>query len=137
MRLTEHFTLEELSLSETARRLGIDNTPTASVTASLKALCLNVLEPLRIAWGAPVVVTSGYRCKALNRAVGSKDTSQHVKGEAADIRTLSDSPKDNRRLYGLIKELGLPVDQCINEYGYNWIHVSYGPKRRGMYFDLP
>ena len=137
MKLTEHFTLEELTRSATARRLGIDNTPTPEVKANLKALCVNVLEPLRQAWGAPIVVTSGYRSIKLNRAVGSKDTSQHVHGEAADIHTVSDTPTDNRKLIRVMKRLALPIDQCIDEYNGNWLHVSYSRRHRRRYFSLP
>lgn len=137
MQLTEHFTLEEMTRSATAARLGIGNTPGKEAVSCLKALCEHVLEPLRLAWGAPIIVTSGYRSLKLNRAVGSKDTSQHVKGQAADIRAASDSKTENRRLLDLIKRLDLPVDQCIDEYGCDWLHVSYGPRHRRHYFSLP
>lgn len=132
----KHFSMSELTKSATAARLGIDNTPTESVRRHLTALVDNILDPLRDAWGAPIIVSSGYRCKKLNKAVGGASTSQHVTGEAADIHTVSDTAEDNRRLYRLIQSLELPVDQCIDEYGYNWIHVSYGPRNRRMYFAI-
>lgn len=121
----KYFTMSELTSSPTARRKGIDNTPNVAQRAALTALVANILDPLREAYGKPIVVTSGFRCPRLNRAVGGVAKSQHMKGEAADIRTLSDRPSDNKKLFDLIIKLGLPFDQCIDEYGYNWIHVSY------------
>lgn len=117
--------MEELTKSATAIRKGIDNTPTPLVMSRLTALVANVLDPLREAWGAPIIVTSGYRCPKLNRAVGGAARSQHCKGEAADIRTVSDTRKDNKRLFDLIVSLNLPYDQLIDEYNYNWVHVSF------------
>ena len=82
-----------------------------------------------------IIVTSGYRSPALNKAVHGAASSQHVVGQAADIHTVSDRPEENRKLLDLIIELGLPFDQVINEYpdrkgGPDWIHVSYGPRNR-------
>ena len=132
----KYFTIKELSRSATAAAEKIDNTPSQAVVDKLTALIENVLDPLREAWGAPIIVTSGYRSPALNRAVKGAPTSQHVLGEAADIHTVSDTKEDNKKLYELIKKLKLPVDQCINEYDYNWIHVSYGPRHRRMFFAI-
>lgn len=126
----KYFTEKELTKSATASRLKIDNTPTSSVRANLKALVDNILDPLREAWGAPIIVSSGYRCPKLNAAVGGAKTSQHMVGQAADIRTVSDKPADNKKLFNLIQKLGLPFDQLIDEYGYNWIHVSYSSRNR-------
>ena len=121
-----HFTIAELTRSATARRLGIDNTPPASAIRALTSLVDDVLDPLRDAWGGPIRVNSGYRCPELNKAVGGTPSSQHQHGEAADITVGSRSA--NRRLLALIKRLDLPVDQCIDEKGCRWIHVSH---RRG------
>ena len=121
----KYFTINELTASPTAKRLGISNKPTADITASLERLVNNVLDPLREAWGAPIVVTSGYRSVRLNKAVGGAKSSQHCYGQAADIRTVSDLPEDNRRLRDLLIHLGLPYDQLIDEYGCDWLHVSY------------
>lgn len=121
----KYFTIQELTASATAKRKGIDNRPDAKASAALTALVANVLDPLREAWGKPIVVTSGYRSTKLNRAVGGSSRSQHCKGEAADIRTLSDRKWENQRLFELIQKLDLPFDQLIDEYGYDWIHVSY------------
>ena len=132
----KYFTLKELTRSVTAKNKGIDNTPGEVEKNNLIALVENVLDPLREAWGQPIIITSGYRCPALNRAVGGSATSQHVTGEAADIRTVSDTVEDNKALYELIRVLNLPIDQCINEYGYDWIHVSYSPKNRRKFFSI-
>lgn len=126
----KYFTLNELTKSATAKRMGIKNTPSAQETKNLIALVDNILDPLREAYGKPIIVTSGFRCEKLNRAVKGSATSQHRKGQAADIRSVSDKPEDNKVLYDLIVKLKLPFDQLINEYGFDWIHVSFGPRHR-------
>ena len=125
MNLTEHFTLSEFVRSETADRRHIDNTPTVEVVANLRALCRNVLEPARVAFGSPIYITSGYRCPALNAAVGGKPTSQHLRGEAADLQVKG--VRNLKRLYNAIKSHGV-FDQLLyetNRTGAKWIHVSY------------
>ena len=126
----KHFTSAELTRSTTARIMGIDNTPPASAVRALHELVDKVLDPLREAWGGPIRVNSGYRCPELNRIVGGTPMSQHQRGEAADITVGSRAA--NRRLLTLIKRLDLPVDQCIDEKGCRWIHVSHraGRNRR-------
>ena len=121
----KHFTMRELTHSATAIRKGIDNTANGVVRANLTALVANLLDPLREVYGKPIIVTSGYRCVKLNRAVGGAAKSQHTQGQAADIRSVSDSKKDNKALFDLIVKSGLPYDQLINEYDYDWIHVSF------------
>lgn len=121
----KYFTIEELTKSPTATRLGISNKPSADIVAALERLVDNVLDPLREAWGAPIVVTSGYRCPKLNAAVGGAKGSQHTYGQAADIRTLSDRAEDNRKLRDLLISLNLPFDQLIDEFNCDWLHVSY------------
>ena len=125
-----HFSIQELTRSDTARRLGIDNTPPPRAVKALHELVDHVLDPLRDAWGGPIRVNSGYRCPELNKAVGGTPYSQHQNGEAADITVGSRS--GNRRLLALIRRLDLPVDQCIDEKGCRWIHVSHrtGRNRR-------
>ena len=131
----KYFTIAELCRSATARRLGIDNTPPASAVKAMTVLVDEVLDPLREAWGGPIRVNSGYRCPELNEAVGGTPTSQHQRGEAADITVGSRSA--NRRLLALIKRLDLPVDQCIDEKGCRWIHVSHRKGRnRRMYMKF-
>ena len=129
MRLTKNFELEEMVRSVTARERGIDNTPPKKVKENLRMLCEEVLQPLRDRWGAPIVVSSGYRCPQLNRAVGGVRNSDHLYGCAADIHALGDKPEDNERLFRLavsmMKEGTLRnVKQIIDEYHYNWIHIS-------------
>ena len=126
MNLTRHFTLDEMLKSQTALRMGLDNSPEPDQLENLLALCENVLEPVRIHWAKPVVINSGFRALPLNRAIGSKDSSQHAKGEAADIEIPG---IDNLVLYYWIAE-ELDFDQLILEF-YNgepssgWVHVSY------------
>lgn len=127
----KHFTLKEFVKSDTARRLGIDNTPSPQVEERLRQLVDYVLDPLREAYGRPIYVNSGYRCPALNRAVGGVAHSQHLTGEAADIT--GGNCQENRRLYELLRQSQLPVDQVINEHGFTWLHVSYGPRHRRMF----
>ena len=130
----KHFSIRELSRSETASRKGINNTPNSAIVSALTALIDNVLDPLREKWGAPIIVTSGYRCPALNRAIGGASGSQHTKGEAADIRTLSDSREDNMKLLKYLLDSGIEFDQVIAENvdgagRPDWIHVSFTRSR--------
>lgn len=122
-----YFTIEELSASDTARRRGIDNTPDAAKRQKLQTLIEQLLDPIRAAWGAPITVNSGYRCPKLNAAVGGVSTSQHLRGEAADISV--GTPADNKRLFDRIVELQkagkITFDQLIDESDYKWIHISY------------
>lgn len=119
----KYFSIEELTRSTTAQARKIDNTPSAEVRNALTALVDNVLDPLREAWGAPIIVTSGYRSPALNKAVKGSATSQHVKGQAADITCA-----DNKALFNLakilIKQGVIRVGQLIDENNYKWLHIS-------------
>ncbi len=126
----KYFTINELTRSTTAKRLKIDNTPSTEVKVNLTQLVEKVLDPLREEWGDSIIVSSGFRCEKLNRKVGGAAGSQHITGQAADIHTRTDKPEDNKKLFDLIIKLKLPFDQLIDEYGYNWIHVSYGPRHR-------
>lgn len=130
----KYFTIQELTRSTTAQLRGIDNTPSQQVIENLVALADNVLDPLREAWGAPLRVNSGYRCRELNKAVGGVPASQHMLGQAADI-TAGDR-RANRELYSLLRRLDLPVDQAINEHDFSWLHISYGPRHRRHYFAI-
>ena len=126
----KYFTIRELIKSTTAIKRHIDNSPSKEIERSLTALVEKVLDPLREAYGKPIIVTSGYRCPRLNAIVGSTPSSQHVKGEAADIKSVQDTPEENKKLFDLIVKLGLPFDQLINEHNYDWVHVSYGARHR-------
>ena len=119
----KYFTIEEMIKSSTATAKRIDNTPNQTVIDSLTKLIEAVLDPLREWYGKPIGVNSGYRCKALNKAVGSKaKNSQHLYGEAADIT--AGSKEENEKLFNYIKD-NLEFDQLINESNFSWVHVSY------------
>lgn len=105
----KYFSISELTYSTKAKELHIDNTPfSLTIIDNLTNLIENLLDPIREAWGKSLHVNSGYRCPALNKAVGGKSTSQHLKGEAADITT--GSKADNKKLFEMIKESGLVYD---------------------------
>lgn len=119
----KYFTIEEMTKSSTATAKHIDNTPNQTAIDNLTKLIEIVLDPLREWYGKPIKVNSGYRCEALNKAVGSKTKkSQHLYGEAADITV--GTKKGNRKLFNYIKD-NLPFDQLINESNFSWVHVSY------------
>lgn len=119
----KYFTIEEMIKSSTATAKRIDNTPNQTVIDSLTKLIEAVLDPLREWYGKPIRINSGYRCEALNKAVGSKaKNSQHLYGEAADITV--GSKTENEKLFNYIKD-NLPFDQLINESNFSWVHVSY------------
>lgn len=126
--ITKNFTWNELTRSATAKRLGIDNSVPDRYVANVIKLCTDILQPLREAWNAPIIVSSGFRCYSLNKAVKGAVTSDHMIGCAADIKTVSDLFRDNKKLYDLIKKLNLPYRQLIWEYGNDigpdWIHIS-------------
>ena len=119
MKLTKNFSLQELTASGTAARLGIDNTPNDTQLQNLRRLA-ELLQQVRDHFNAPVFINSGFRCKALNDAVGSKDTSQHLLGCAADIRISNISPHQGVQA---IQKSGILFDQIICEYD-SWIHIS-------------
>ena len=123
---SEHFTIEELCRSQVAVCLGINNEPKREdIIANLKRLAFHTLEAVRILNdNKPITITSGYRCKELNRAVGGVATSQHQNGCAADF--VAGSAEENRRLFEKIKSSdSVPFDQLILEPKAGWIHISY------------
>ncbi len=127
MKLSTHFTLNEFTRSQTAIRRGIDNTPPPEITANLMELCELLLEPVRKHFGRPVLISSGYRCPALNRALGSSNESQHMIGHAADFVVLG---LDHKMVADTIIRLELPFDQLILEFG-QWVHISWSANPRG------
>lgn len=118
-----YFTISELIKSDTAIKKKIWNGANREQESNLIALVAAILDPLREKYGNPIHVSSGFRCPALNKAVGGVSTSQHLKGEAADID--AGSRLANQHLARLIVEMGLPFDQLIDENNYAWVHVSY------------
>ena len=123
---TKNFSYDELIASATAKRLGLDNTPTLEEKEKLRQLAEDILQPIRDAWKSPIVVTSGYRSEQVNKAVGGVSNSQHRLGEAVDIKV---GGKDRNRklfnfIYKLINQGKIKVGQLIDEYSYSWIHIS-------------
>ena len=127
MQLTNNFSLKELTTSETATRKGLDNTPNETVTANLKTLAENILQPVREHYGKSVKVNSGYRSPDVNASVGGSKTSDHCKGQAADIEItgvangdLAKYIAENYKFTQVILEF---YTQGIPDSG--WVHVSY------------
>lgn len=118
----KYFTIKELCRSNVAQTKKIENTPNVEQTKALTALVGNVLDPLRELFGKPILVSSGFRSHELNRSVGGASSSQHMKGEAADIYT--GTKEGNKELFELIKK-ELPFDQLIDEKDFSWVHVSF------------
>lgn len=142
-KLSPHFALSEFTSSATATAQHIDNTPSQSVIANLQLLCEKILEPLRNAYGKPIIVSSGYRSPELNRAINGAKNSQHVLGQAADIVPRYQSGwsdlqrrQECQRLFDLIRQLRLPFDQLIDEKNFSWVHVSYGERNRRQVLRL-
>ena len=151
MKLSKHFTLQEFTKSQTATRLGLKNQPSPEHIVRLEALCENVLEPVRVFFNIPFSPSSGYRSPELCKAIESKPTSQHARGEAVDFEVPGLS---NRDVAQWIVD-NLNFDQLILEFyeegdpNSGWIHVSYvdGDKNRkevltltkenGYQFGLP
>lgn len=124
MHLTDHFTLEEMTQSDTATRLGIDNTPTKEALTNLKTLAEG-LEHVRTKLnGNSIRVSSGYRSLGLNRTLRSKDTSHHVMGLAADFTCPRFGNVDD--VMRTISESGIEFEQLIKEFD-SWIHISFPP----------
>lgn len=126
-RISEHISYREAIKSNTASRLGIDNTPSPYEITNMVGVAFNVFEPLRKYVGGPIRINSFYRCEELNQAIGGSSRSQHCQGRAIDLDdTLGH--KTNAEMYKYIKD-NLSFDQLIWEFGDDtnpdWIHVSY------------
>jgi len=126
IQFTKNFSLHELLLTSHRKFDEEQYNPPTEVIENLRALCVNILQPVRDALGSPVNLNSGYRCPSLNRSIGGAKNSQHMTGHAADIIDLNNG---NEKLFKKIKELNLPFDQMIDEFGFRWVHVSYDPVR--------
>lgn len=129
--LSEHFSMEEMTRSRTAKEQHIDNTPSEAAIRNLKILCTQVLEPARAKLGRPIIITSGYRCTKLNAFVGGVPKSYHTKGMAADIRI-----ENIRDAYNLAKILDKQplTDLVLIEHSSTaqWLHVQWSrfPRHR-------
>jgi len=129
MEISKHLSLAEVSRSETAKRKGINNTPSGEHLENFKKLAENIFEPIREHFAVPIHISSGYRSKELNSAIGGSATSQHCQGEAIDIdMDGSASGVSNKDVFDYIKG-HLNFDQLIWEFGSDnnpdWVHVSY------------
>ena len=122
----KHFKIDEFVKSQTATAHRIPNTPTAEAVRNLEALVREVLDPLREAWGGPIIITSGYRCEALNARVGGVKNSYHTRGMAADIR-----PRNGfvDKLYALIGRMfvtrKIGITECYIDRAKGYIHIAY------------
>ena len=124
-----YFSIQELTASATALREGIDNRPSKCAYHLLHVLIDQLLDPIREAWGEPIVVSSGYRCKQLNALVGGVKNSHHILGCAADI--IAGNRADHRKLFKMIQKMQqegrIKFTQLIWEGDGRWIHISYVP----------
>ena len=123
MRLSKNFVLSEITRSNTAKRLGIKNEPTKAHLENLQRIVTNLLQPLRDHLG-PIRISSGYRSKELNRAIGGSSRSQHCKAEALDLQFWKDGQMCNKEIYDWIIDNAIEFDQMINEFDFAWIHIS-------------
>jgi hypothetical protein len=127
MQISKHLSLAEVSRSETAKRKGINNTPSGEHLENFKKLAENIFEPIREHFGVPIHISSGYRSKELNAAVGGSSSSQHCQGEAIDI-DMQNTNITNAQIFNYIKD-NLNFDQLLWEFGNDsnpdWVHVSY------------
>jgi hypothetical protein len=125
MKLSQHLSLSEVIRSESAKRNGISNMPIPLHIENFKLLAEKVFEPVRVHFGVPIHISSGYRSIELNKCIGGSLTSQHCTGEAIDI-DMDGSPSGvtNKMVFDYIKD-NLVYDQIINEFDYSWVHVSY------------
>jgi hypothetical protein len=135
MQLSKNLSLAEVMRSETAKRKGISNMPTPEHIENFKKLAENVFQPIREHFGVPIHISSGYRSKALNTAIGGSLSSQHCKGEAIDI-DMDGTTITNKQIFDFVKD-NVNFDQMIWEFGTDanpdWVHVSYnsdGPQRK-------
>lgn len=138
MKLSPHFDLSEFTQSQTAARLGLDNTPPAGVVDAL-SYTASQLERIRTLLGAPLFISSGYRSLAVNRAVGGKDSSQHCKGEAADFTCPGFG--DPRQIVAALVRTDVLFDQLILEHAdavnNGWVHISFSdhPRKQVLIID--
>lgn len=124
--MTEHFKLNEFIKSATAKRLNINNIPTDLHLLNLNYIA-QYLEDIRLKYGKPIYITSGYRSKELNKIIGGSPTSYHLLGLGVDI---DNGKEENKILFELILNNinELPIDELVNEYNFDWLHISFSPK---------
>ena len=122
MKLSEHLDLVEVTRSDYAKKNGINNMPNPEHTENLIELANKIFEPIRNHFNKPIHISSGYRSKELNAKIGGAKNSQHTVGQAIDID--QGNRKENMEIFDFIKN-NLEFDQLINEFNYDWVHVSY------------
>jgi hypothetical protein len=131
MQLSTNLSLAEVTRSETAKRRGISNMPTAEHIENFKKLAANIFQPIREHFGKPILISSGYRSAELNKAIGGSLSSQHCSGEAIDI-DMDGTDITNAQIFNYIKD-NLNFDQMIWEFGTDanpdWVHVSFAANR--------
>lgn len=138
-KLTEHFALSEFLVSQTAQRLGIDNTPSPEIVKNLTKTA-EMMEKVRTLLGDKVItITSGYRCPKLNTAIGSSMTSAHVQGQAADF-ICPDFGSVRECVIKIAHDKGIEFDQLIREFddgGHGWVHIAWrnNPRRQVLIID--
>ena len=141
-KLSDNFTLGEFVASDTAKKVGIDNTPNLLAIAHMEELCQKLLQPIREAYGKPIKVTSGYRSYRLNRYLGGSATSAHPLGWAADLKPASGSYADFEKfVIDFLKKSDLKWDQVIRETSgkTKWLHIGFkngAGKQRMQIFDI-
>ena len=137
MKLTKNFSLQEMTKSQTALRKGIDNTPTPDKIEPLTLLCEKVLQPVRDHFDRPVIITSGYRSPELCVAIGSKVTSQHTKGQAADFEVPGVSNMEVAQWIADNCEFDQLILECFTGGNTGWIHCSYvhEPRKELLTYD--
>ena len=136
----KYFTIEELCQSETAEKYKIDNTPSEEIKKNLETLVDCLLDPLREAWGSPIIINSGYRCPVLNKAVGGSKTSSHMSGWSVDMRPKNGKMEEFKKFVVQFIKTRF-WDQCILEKSgdVEWVHLSLynnSGKQRKMIFSI-
>jgi uncharacterized protein YcbK (DUF882 family) len=123
--ISKHITIEEATFSAKAVSNKISNVPNEAQLKSMQLVAEKLFEPLRVWYGKPIKINSFFRSLEVNKLVGGSATSQHCKGEAIDIS--AGSKTENKKLFDYVCK-NLDFDQCINEYDFTWVHISYKPK---------
>lgn len=144
MKLSSNFTYEEFVDSATAKKYFIDNDIKKEQFKKNLRNLVDVLQKIRDKFGEPIIISSGYRCKELNMKLGGAINSDHMFASAADIHTKSDKKEDNKKLFDLICQMAkngeIECRQILDEYGYNWIHVSINhpdnPKKKNQILHI-
>lgn len=137
--MLKYFTISELCNSAAAQRLALNNDPPLWAIRNMEELIRRILDPLRESYGRPIIVNSGYRSVPVNNAIGGVITSQHLRGQAADIRGMD--AEETMQIWQIARDSNLPYDQLINEHPDQqgrptWIHISWATKPRRQILTL-